>query len=143
MGDYFIDLSEENLDEAKEPKALAGEYTVAITDWKTDDDGKIRCETAEGKGYLMPKLEVVDCPEAEYSKGMSHFMWLPEDWMDAKKLNGAKFTLKEFFTAFGIDTSQQIDPEETIGSRAEAILVVTDDPEYGEQSRIKRFVVSH
>jgi len=143
MGDYFIDLAGENLEEGKELQAVAeGEYRVRIKDWKTDDDGKIVKRTDKDFPYIMPVLEIINCPEAEYSKDLTHFLWMPHDEMDAKQRNNCKFALHEFWTAFGIDYRQKIDPESVIGAEADALLIVSPDTGYGEQNKIKRFVTS-
>lgn len=144
MGEYFLDLSNDNLDEGKElTAAKEGEYRIRLKDWKTDDDGKIVKMTAEDKPFIMPIFEIINDPDADHYKDMTHFMWLPSDWMDAKKKNSARFELQTFCKAFRIDYHQKIDPENTIGLEADALLVVQDDATYGEQNRVKRFVVSH
>lgn len=144
MSDYMLDFSGDDLESGKERAAvIEGEYRLRIKDWKTDDDGKIKKFTTDDKPYIMPILEIINCPEAEYSKDLTHFLWVPDDWMDKKQKNDAKFQLHSFWTAFGIDYRQQIDPESVIGAEADALLTVVEDTGYGEQNKVKRFIVSH
>lgn len=144
MSDYMLDFSDENLDGARDLMAAdEGEYRVRIKDWKTDDDGKIVKLNDDDKPFIMPILEIVNHPDADYFKDFTHFLWLPDSWMDSKKKNKASFDLREFLNAFGIDYHQKIDPESTIGAEADAYLIMTDDDQYGEQNRVKKFVTSH
>jgi hypothetical protein len=144
VADYMMDFTGESLDDGRELVAVdEGEYTVQIKDWKSDDDGKIRLIDTNGNPYMMPILDIVNCEEAEYSKTFTHFLRLPNEDMTAKQRNNAKFQLATFFKAFGIDYSQPIDPESTIGLTADALLVMTPDEGYGEQNRVKRFIASH
>ena len=137
----FLDLTQENLEDAIEPKVVdEGEYTVQIADWKTDDDGNVIKKDSNDNPYIMPVLEVCECPEAEYAKAFTHFLRMPHEDMTKKERNSALWNLKEFFSAFGIDYSQRIDFEDTIGKKAEALLTVQPDEGYGEQNRVQRFL---
>jgi hypothetical protein len=144
MSDYMIDLSNDNLEEGRERQAVKeGEYTLRIKDWKSDDDGKIKMTNEKGFPYIMPILEVINCEEAEFSKDITHYLALPDSGLDKKKLNDAKYQLRCFFEAFGVDYHQPLDPEGMIGETAEALLVVQEDTGYGEQNRVKRWIASH
>ena len=141
----FIDLSNEaqEMENAVEPKAVAGEFELEIKDFKTDDDGHFILKTKEAeKPYIMPILEVSDRhPESEYAKAINHYLSLPYDGMKKKDRNNTLFNLRSFCQCFGIDYSRQIDPEECIGKRGTVILGKSEDPVYGEKSNIKRFMV--
>lgn len=137
----FLDFSDENLNEAVEPKAVDdGEYTLKISDWKTTESGEITKEDVNGLPFIMPVLEVIECPEAEYAKPITHFLRLPHAEMTKKERNDAKWNLKMFMEAFEIDITGRIDMEDTLGKTAEALLIVTPDTGFGEQNRIKRFM---
>jgi hypothetical protein len=141
---YFIDVRDENLDEGKPLGAAPeGEYRVRIKNWKSDDDGKVVLENAAGNPYLMPQLEITNHPDSATFKDFYHYLGLPNEDMDMKKRNNARYAMAEFFKAFGIDYSQPIDPEATIGREADAIIVVQDDKEYGEGNKVKKFIVGH
>lgn len=141
MSDYFMDFSNDDLDKGKELQAVPeGEYRVRIKDWKTTEDGKFVRTTEDGRPYIMPVLEIIGCPEAEYAKDFTHFMWMLDSDMDAKQKNNARYKLNEFWSAFGIDTRQPIDPEQTLGAEADVLLTVQEDQGYGEQNRVKRFM---
>ena len=144
MGDYMLDFSNDDLESGKELTAAnEGEYRLRLKDWKTDDDGKIKKFTEDDKPFIMPVFEVINCEEADHTKDINHFLWLVDDWMDAKQKNNARFALREFWTALGIDYRMPIDPESAIGAECDALLIVQEDQGYGEQNRIKRFIVSH
>lgn len=143
MTEYMLDFSDDDLESGRELVAAdEGEYRVRIKDWRTDEDGSIVRKTADGRPYILPVLEVIDCEQAEYTKDFSHFLWLIDDDMDAKKKNNARFALREFWTAFGIDYRQPIDPESAIGATADALLTIQNDDEYGPQNRVKKFMIS-
>ena len=144
MADYMMDYSDENLEEGKELIAVDdGEYTVRIKDWKSDDDGRIKMEDKNGNPFMMPILEIINCEEADYSRDIMHYLPSPTADMTPKERNNAKFNLRTFFEAFGIDYHQAIDPEETLGMEADALLTVMPDTGYGESNKVKRWIISH
>lgn len=137
----FFDLADQNLDDAIEPKAApAGEYTVEIMDWRTDANKNVVQKDKNDLPYVMPVLQVVECPEAEYAKQFSHFLRIPSKDLKAKDLNAAKWNLKVFCLAFGIDYTSRFDWTDCIGLRAECILKVDADTGYGEQNAISKFI---
>jgi len=142
MSENFLDFMEDGLENAVEPQtAENGEYTIELVDWKTNDEGKVVKKDTNGNPFIMPVFEVVDCEGAEFIKGFNHFLRLPRKDMTKKELNGCKFELKSFFECLGVDYSQRIDYEEIIGVRGDVILVTTPDEGYGEQNRIKSFIL--
>ena len=91
----FFDVSDMNLDDAQPLGAAAeGEYTVAIESWKMTDDGGYMLEDKNGYPYIMPRLEIVDCPEAESSKSFMHFIRMPHSEEDPKTNKMSKWLLK-------------------------------------------------
>ena len=137
----FLDFSDTNLESAIEPKAVDdGEYALKIVDWKTTDDGEITKEDTNGNPYIMPVMEIIECPEAEYAKPITHFIRLPHDGMTKKEKNEAMWNLRVFLEAFELDTIGRIDIEDTLGKTADAFLVTTPDTGFGEQNRVKRFI---
>ena len=88
-----------------------------------------------GNAYLMPKLEI---PSVVGAKDFNYFIGLPHGGMDAKQLNSAKYKLKTFMDAFGIEYSSEV--SDWPGHEGWAILGVDQDEQYGEQNFVKRFV---
>lgn len=123
----FLDM---NFDDVIEPKVAAAdcEYKLRILDVKEGMD-------KNGHAYLMPRFEVLDEVGV---KDFSYYLGLPYEGMDAKKLNSAKYKIKCFMDAFGIEYAS--DPADWVGVEGWAILGVQEDAQYGEQNYIKKFV---
>lgn len=139
--DSFLDLTDERLEDAKEPQAVEeGEYTLRITDWKTGKDGNVVCLDKNDQPYMMPVLEVIECEEAEHAKPISYFIRVPNPELSAKENNNAKWNLRAFCECFGVDFTQRIDFEECIGMTGDALLFVTEDTGYGEQNKVRKFM---
>lgn len=137
----FLDLTSENLENAKEPRAAdEGEYTLRITDWRTGKDGSVVTLDKNDQPYMMPILEIIECEEAEFAKPISHFLRIPNSEMSGKDQNNAKWNLKAFCDCFGIDYTQRIDFEECVGLTGAALLFVAEDTGYGEQNKIRKFM---
>ena len=138
----FFDAMEVGLEDAQEPTCVeAGEYEIELTGWKRTEDGEIFRTDTNGLKFIMPVLEVRNCEAEEYAKPFTHFLRIPDaNSLDAKELNKAKWNMKCFFDAFGIDYSQRIDFEELVGASAEAILGVQPDQGYGEQNYVKKWM---
>jgi hypothetical protein len=137
----FLDLTEESLDNAKEPKAVEeGEYSLRLIDWRTGKDGNVVTLDKNDQPYMMPIFEVIECEESEFAKPITHFLRVPIAEMDAKDRNNAKWNLKAFCDCLGIDYTQRIDFEECIGLTGDALLFVAEDTGYGEQNKIRKFL---
>lgn len=138
----FLDLTDEKLDDAKEPQVVEeGDYTVRISDWRTTKDGNVVALDKNEQPYIMPILEVIECEEAEYAKPVSHFLRIPNTDMNLKDQNNAKWNLKAFCECFGIDYTQRIDFEECVGLTGEALLFIASDEGYGEQNKVRKFLI--
>lgn len=88
--------------------------------------------------YILPRFEIVGEPLA---KDFTKYLGIPHTGMDEKQLARAKWALKSFYDCFGIDSSKKLNPEEDfIGLEGWAILGLENNPEYGEQNYIKKFV---
>ena len=145
MNNYMLDFTNDNLDEGKPIQAVKeGEYVLRLIDWKSDEDGKIRILDKNDLPYIMPVLEIVDCPEADVAKNVTVYMPLPHPERKTKNNSQAKYDLGQFFKAFGIDYgSSKIDPESMVGMKASAILIIQEDSGYGESNKVKKWVVGH
>jgi len=125
----FLDVS---TGDAVEPKAMpAGEYKLRIVSAvmgvdKNDHD------------YFLPSFEI---PSEPYSKSFTKFYGVPHEGMDAKQENAARFNLGAFKAAFGIDDGKKFSMDEILGLEGWAILGLgKEDPEFGVQNYIKKFI---
>lgn len=129
MSETFINL---NLDDAQELKSVPqGEYQLRV----------VECKTATSKNtggdYLQATLEILSEPLA---KNINHVMMFPTPGDDAKKANNRKLAIRNFLQACGVDYSKGFNPSDLEGCTPWAILVEEDDPEYGKQNRVRRWV---
>lgn len=134
----FLDV---NLNEVKELNAVPeGEYELQLTKCE------LRTVTNENSSYNGAQflLLTFDIPGEADSKSISHTIFLPRDVDDDKTKNNRLRQLKYFCDAFGIDYSSGIDLDDIAngGYTGWAMLKVEEDPEYGEQNRIRRFVTA-
>lgn len=124
----FLDI---DLNDAVEPKASsAGEHLVRLVDLTKDID-------KNGHPYLLARL---DLPKEPTAKDFTQFLGLPYQGQDEKQANQAKWRLKSFSEAFGIDFGVINSADEVKGRTAWAILGVGETDEYGEQNYIKKYV---
>jgi hypothetical protein len=122
--------------DAIEPQAVeAGEYKVRITGFRKDNEGNIVRTSQNGNKYF---ITVFDIPDEPASKGLSHILSVPTEDMDPKRLNGVKWQLELLKRAFGLT---EINFDSMIGREGYAMLTLDNDPEYGEQNRIQKFIV--
>jgi len=121
----FLDM---NFDDVVEPRAVAPdkEYKLRILEVREGTD-------KNGNTYLMPRFEILDEVGA---KDFTYFMGLPNDQMDAKRLNTTKYKIKNFVEAFGLGN----DVSDWQGSEGWAILGLEENEQWGEQNFIKKFV---
>jgi len=134
----FLDL---NLQDVPELTALPeGEYELRLNklELRTVNNS---ASTYNGAQFLLCSFEV---PSEPTSKGISHTLFLPRDVDDEKTRNNRLRGIKTFCEAFGIDFSHGLDLDEISSSAATgwALLKIEEDAEYGEQNRIRRFIVA-
>ena len=135
-------LDEAMSEDYTEPTAVPGdtEYKLRIVDVKVDPstpDGLPRDKN--GNAYLMPRFEILNEPTA---KEFGRYMAVPNADMDAKKRNSCGFSIKQFFSAFDLDSASLNDPLDMVGSEGWAILGLEDNEQYGEQNYVKKFIVA-
>lgn len=136
MTDEYGTILDVDTSDAIEPQAVEdGEYKIRITGFRKDSDGNIVRTSESGFKYF---LVVYDIPDVPASKGFSQIFSVPNDTMDAKQLNSAKWALETFKRCFGVDT---INFDGLIGREGYAILGLKDDPEYGESNVVKKLVI--
>lgn len=126
-----MSLLDMNFDDAVEPTVVdPGEYKIRIVDVKV-------AENKSGNPYVLPRFEIPDEPTA---KEFTKYMGLPHDDMNEKQLNSAKFNMKKFCLAFGIDPAAPGEPDDWKGLEGWALLGVEENDEYGDQNYVKSFI---
>lgn len=99
--------------------------------------------------YLMPLFEIDTGslpPGVRLTKDFSKYIPLPcatlREAQGDKRYEQAKYDLSQFFAAFGFDFSRPFDPETAMLNKTGwAILGVQEDPNYGEQNTIQKWIV--
>lgn len=125
----FLDPS---LVDAQEPRPVsAGEHKIRLLAVGEGTD-------KNGHAYIQPRFDV---PADPLSKDFTHFLHLPGDWMDEKKLNTSRWLLLQFLQCFEIDPATETVWAELGGEEGWAMLGVKDDDEYGEQNTLRRYIV--
>jgi hypothetical protein len=126
----FLDV---DTSDAVEPIAAeAGEHEIAIVGGVIDKD-------KNGHPYFLPRFEVVDGPPNV--KDFTDFIRLPYEGMTEKEKARADWRLYCFKAAFGLPQTGKINlQEDALGLRGWAILGVKEDPQYGEQNTISKYV---
>lgn len=129
-GETFVNI--EGLNEAQELKSVPqGEYQVRVVSCE------VKTSKNTGGDFLQAQLEIIGEP---LTKNINHVMMFPTNSDDAKKQNNRKLAIRNFLQACGIDTSKGFNPSELEGCTAWAILAEEDDPEYGKQNRVRKWV---
>ena len=121
-----------NLDEVPELKAVApGEYSVSIlsADERTDKNGN--------PGIRM----VMKISGEEDVKPLSYWLSLPGDKEEGEDRNRKLRTLKRFLECFGLILPLEVD--DLVGEEGWVLLSIETSDDYGDQNRIKRFLIQH
>ena len=123
----------QDFDNVFEPKSVKeGEYQLKVLDAQVKTSQKTNGE------YISAKLEIVGEPEA---KDINHVMMLPTPNDDIKQKNKRLAAIQNFLRSCGFDPSSVSNVNELIGATCWAILTEEQDPEYGTQNRVRKFVV--
>lgn len=130
--DETFDLGMEGLDDAVEPYALPDGTEAQVRILQVH--GKKR---EDGSQYWLVTLET---PEHPFAKLITHFVELPQYEANARRKNTARFRLKAFCEAFGVDTQGSLRLDELVGREGWAILSLQRSETYGDQNRIGRFI---
>lgn len=119
--------------DAVEPIAVpAGEYKLRCLGGVVDTD-------KNGNPYFQPRFEV---PSVPTSKDFTDFIRLPYEGMTEKQLNQAKWRLDAFKHCFGLKSKGKVDLTNDLpGLEGWAILGMRDDPDYGEQNNIRKYIL--
>ena len=132
-----------NVNDAKDLTLLEdGETELRIL------SAEVKAGRESGKQYVNIRFEAPDTPEAE---DIFHIMMLPsadvsdfKDENDMKKQNNKRLlAFRDFYNAFGIDGSREVDIQHDLkGAVGRGLIATKDDPEYGEKNVIKRFLAA-
>lgn len=133
----FLDLA--MLDEIPDQHVLddGSEHEVEIINAKI---GESKSEKTEGQNYLRVVYKATDDPDAQ---PFSDVFMLPFKGLDEETFNMRGRMLRQFFESFEFDYhgwNVFQDTEDLIGLRGEVLVSVEDDPMYGEQNQVKRYL---
>jgi len=109
----------------------SGEYLLEIR------SAEVKKSVKTGGDYLMVWFQF---KEEEASKDVNNVFMLPTDEDDERKKGSRLRALKSFCQAFEYDASNGIESEDLVGLEGYAIIGEREDPEYGEQNYIRRWV---
>ena len=134
MTNSLLDL---NMDDAQEMKTLANdsEVEIQISTAEVVPNKSDPTRNNLALTFTVPSDITVDDIK----------LWLPippaalkEE--DPKKYNKQLLRIKDFYEGFGVDTSRGVDPVDLIGLTAYAIIGESEDPNYGMQNFVRRYV---
>lgn len=114
-----------------------GEYELRIIDAEIKTIQKVD-SAWYGAQMVLVKMDI---PEDPNSKDITHTIFLPKEGDTEKEMAQRLRGLKIFCDAFGYDYSNGINVEDLKGLTGWALLKVEESDEYGEQNRVKRFVI--
>lgn len=131
-GETFLDI---DTSDAMEPTVAAPdtEHLIRIIGYKKDEDGKIVRTSDSGWKYFLVLFEF---PNDISAKTFSQIYSVPNDQMDAKQVNSAKWDIECLKRCFGVT---ELNFNDMIGKEGYAIIGVKEDS-YGEQNYIKKLI---
>ena len=116
-----------------EPKSRPeGEYQLKVLACE------LKTSPKTGGDYISARLEIVGDAEA---KDINHVLMLPSPQEDFKQRNNRLANIQAFVESCGFNPAEDLQVSELVGATCWAILAEKDDPEYGMQNKVKRFVV--
>lgn len=125
--------------------------TTAVPELTVLEDGEhklriLSCEVKNSKkGDPMVALRFDD-PSEPNAKDFNHFIMLPASGDDEKKKNNKLRQLKEFCDCFSIERSARgidLNESEVVGLEGWALVGTENTPEYGDQNKVRRFIVGN
>lgn len=124
-----------NLDDVPAQSAVPeGEYQLTLLSAEVKDQ-----KPDKGRGrFIQATFEIVSEPD---SKLITHVMMLPAPDDNDRKRNNRLRNIGDFFKAFSIPSQGSVNLAAYEGNTGWAILRVEDSGEFGEQNRVKRFIV--
>lgn len=136
--DDFLDLA--LLDEIPDQHVLEDgtEHTVQIVKAEIGESGP-DAKTA-GQKYLRVTFKAKDEPESQV---FNDIFMLPFKGLDKETFNMRGRMLRQFFETFEFDYhgwNIYKDTEDLVGIEGQVLVRVEDDPMYGEQNEVKRYL---
>lgn len=123
----------QNFEDVFEPKSVKeGEYQLRVL------SAEVKTSTKTGGDYISLKLEIVSEPTA---KEINHVLMIPTASDDIKQKNKRLSAIQAFVKSCGLDPSTTNNVKEVEGCTCWAILSEIEDPEYGMQNKVRKFVV--
>lgn len=123
----------QNFEDVFEPKSVKeGEYQLRVL------SAEVKTSTKTGGDYIGLRMEIVSEPTA---KEINHVMMIPTASDDIKQKNKRLSAIQAFVKSCGLDPSTTNNVKEVEGCTCWAILSETEDPEYGMQNKVRKFVV--
>lgn len=130
----FLDMA---LDEVPDLKAVPGdqEYKLRVT--------SVKHQVSKGEKTAGQELLLMYFDIAEHSdtRPISYPIMLPSDQLSVDENNDRKRQLKRVLQAMEWDISKGFSPDELVGQELFAILGTEVSADYGEQNKIKSFIV--
>ncbi len=140
-----IDLTQyANEDRGELTVAPADEYPVMLKKFKKNDDGEVLLYTGETeRPFFLLHLEIIDDPNADNYKDFTHYIGLPHGDMTGKQRKMCLNKLETVGQAFGIDFFSGELAVADIEGKAScmAILEIEESETWGEQNRVRQFLV--
>lgn len=130
----FIDLA---LDEVPDLRTVAPdqEYKLRVASAKMKES---KGDKTAGQSMILFYFNVAD---EEDTKMLTYPVMLPSEQLDQNENNDRKRQLKRVLQALEWDVSQPFNVEELKDRECFAILGLEVTPEYGEQNKIKNFIL--
>ncbi|GIV03964.1 MAG: hypothetical protein KatS3mg015_2794 [Fimbriimonadales bacterium] len=129
----ILDLNDMELNKVEEPKAAPAdvETHLRIVSVRTGIN-------KNGLPYFMPRFEVVGHPE--YAQ-FSDYVPIPDAQQSEEERYRTTLRLKRFLNAVGVPLTARLDLEnDLIGKECWAVLGQEDNPDYGIQNYVKRYI---
>lgn len=140
----FLQIDSEIADKVMDAEDLkpapAGEYTLELIGCRTNEHGSFVLSNNSGDPYIMPEFEIVEHPEADSFKPINQYIGIPHKGLSPKRLKMTMAEFRRFCESYRLDPTNEIDLNDSIGFRANAILAYEEDKGFGEQNRVKRFL---
>ena len=106
----------------------------------------IKTEVKEGidkNGNPWKGISILfDLPEELEAGLINHMVFLPRGTGTEKQNAQAISRFDLFKRAFGFDPAEKFTPQDLVGREVWGTVTLIEDPEYGFQNRLQRFVVS-
>ena len=131
----MIDPSDWNLGDIPEPQVLDDGEEVKVRITSVFD--------AETKSGAIPYWRInLEVPDKPLVKDFSFNLYKPHEGQTPKQDFNTKYAIQNMMKAFKLDMTRPFDPESNwIGEEAWAIVGMKEDPNYGKQNSIRKWIL--